>query len=531
MIVYSHEDPLCHRLLACGGSVVPAAARWAVLSGTTACVVSLAFTYAGVQEMVVDQLGGLGMIWAGFTAVLGMMVAFRNNQAYARFWEGASLVSQMRGEWLNATSSLLAFCSVDDDVSQDVQNFQQLLVRLISLLHCSALQNICEIDEDNLEILDVGGIEEASLLHLEDAHDRCEVIVHWLQRLIIKAQRENVLVADPPILSRCFQEISRGFVNLHNVRKIRDIPQPFPYTQVLLWAVLLHTCITPLFAGILIPLPYIAGLLCFLVTCMLWSIIYIADQIDQPFGEDPNDLPSVEMQSDFNDSLLGLMHPAVLCVPHFAPAPHGISLMSFSERHSASGSQDPSSLVSPDEEDSESKLGHPNSSRHSAHSFASAMHASSQGRPSVAPQADPHSRRSGVFVLPSSVHAAGKGNRFARQATKSLRLAGLRPLIEPNSQISDMSQLSRDVSDEKPCSIRSGHSIPSRGPGCEAHPGHIEASPDVKESTDQLADESSEDNNGVSMDKQHTGSEPSIDEPSSHSGLLGQDHDLIRAMV
>ena len=33
------------------------------------------------------------------------------------------------------------------------------------------------------------------------------------------------------------------------------------------------------------------------------TLFYIAQEIDQPFGEDPNDLPVVQMQSDFNHKL------------------------------------------------------------------------------------------------------------------------------------------------------------------------------------------------------------------------------------
>merc|ERR1719510_382051 len=36
------------------------------------------------------MMDGVGSIWAGYTFVLGFLVVFRNNQAYTRFWEGAT---------------------------------------------------------------------------------------------------------------------------------------------------------------------------------------------------------------------------------------------------------------------------------------------------------------------------------------------------------------------------------------------------------------------------------------------------------
>eukprot|EP00931_Biecheleriopsis_adriatica_P120162 TRINITY_DN95292_c0_g1_i1.p1 TRINITY_DN95292_c0_g1~~TRINITY_DN95292_c0_g1_i1.p1 ORF type:complete len:404 (+),score=52.49 TRINITY_DN95292_c0_g1_i1:98-1213(+) len=47
----------------------------------------------------------------------------------------------------------------------------------------------------------------------------------------------------------------------------------------------------------------------------MWSMVFIANEMDQPFGEDANDLPMVEMQKDFNLSLLALMHPLAQEVP------------------------------------------------------------------------------------------------------------------------------------------------------------------------------------------------------------------------
>eukprot|EP00930_Biecheleria_cincta_P080003 TRINITY_DN6806_c0_g2_i1.p1 TRINITY_DN6806_c0_g2~~TRINITY_DN6806_c0_g2_i1.p1 ORF type:complete len:614 (-),score=83.83 TRINITY_DN6806_c0_g2_i1:76-1671(-) len=262
-------------------------------------------------------MDGTGVMWSGYTAVLGFLVVFRNNQAYSRFWEGATLVNQTRGEWFNAVSSLMAFCTNDPERKREVHHFEQLMLRLASLLHCSALQEVCEIEDANLEIIDCQGVEQESLLFLEQVHDRCEIIMSWIQRLIMKAHLSGVVVAPPPILSRSFQELSRGVVNLNNVRKIRDIPFPFPYNQVLIFMLAVHWVVTAIQAATVIDSIMWAGIICFCVTGALWSVIYIGKEIDQPFGEDANDLPMVEMQKDFNRSLMNLMHPRAKAIPTF----------------------------------------------------------------------------------------------------------------------------------------------------------------------------------------------------------------------
>ena len=44
---------------------------------------------------------------------------------------------------------------------------------------------------------------------------------------------DGVLAIPPPILSRVYQTLSRGFVNLLNAKKIADTRFPFPYAQTI----------------------------------------------------------------------------------------------------------------------------------------------------------------------------------------------------------------------------------------------------------------------------------------------------------
>merc|ERR1711879_135767 len=50
-----------------------------------------------------------------------------------------------------------------------------------------------------------------------------------------------------------------------------------------------------------------AGFLAFMTTFFMWSINYVAQEIEDPFGGDDNDLPLHAMQSSFNDSLATLL--------------------------------------------------------------------------------------------------------------------------------------------------------------------------------------------------------------------------------
>mmetsp|Transcript_112983 Transcript_112983/g.243392 ORF Transcript_112983/g.243392 Transcript_112983/m.243392 type:complete len:485 (-) Transcript_112983:46-1500(-) len=292
------------------GSVIPQALVWAVPSAIFAGYLHL----DGYGDVRIE---GVGELWSGYTFILGFLLVFRNNQAYSRFWEGATLIQQVRGEWFNAVSSLIAFCSKRPEKREEVEVFQHLLVRLMSMLYCAALQQVAVLDDNNFDIIDNEGMDTDSLLFLAESNDRCEIILQWIQRLVVDAQESGVISVAPPILSRSFQELSRGIVNLNNVRKIKEIPFPFPYAQASTVMLLVHWIITPIFASQYIASWWSAAIVSLVVSCAFWAISYIAQEIEQPFGEDPNDLPMAEMQSDMNRSLRVLLQPLAQHPPRF----------------------------------------------------------------------------------------------------------------------------------------------------------------------------------------------------------------------
>ncbi|CAK9011148.1 unnamed protein product [Durusdinium trenchii] len=294
MIDYKHGVWGMGVLVRLRGSVIPKALVWSLpCAFITVLLHQLWDTEKGTGNV---EMEGITTMWSSFSFVLGFLIVFRSNQAYSRFWESVTLFQQTSGEWTSALSNLLSFCSADEEMKHEVEKFQQFLIKLLSLLHCSALQTMCDLDDDSLEILSVSGISEKSLLHLKNSPDRAETVLLWIERLIIEANNRNLFEVPPPILSRAFQELSRGMVGVTNVRKIRMVPFPFPYSQYLSLMLIAHWIMTPVVACHLVVRPWWAGIIVFVVSTSFWTLFYIAQEIDQPFGEDANDLPVREMQ-------------------------------------------------------------------------------------------------------------------------------------------------------------------------------------------------------------------------------------------
>lgn len=253
-----------------------------------------------------------------FSFVLGFLIVFRIQTAYARWWEAGTLLQQLRGEWFNSFSSLMAFCNNDPQKRPEVYRFQHYLVRLVSLLYANALKQVSAMKDNSFELFTLEGFDLCSLEAMIQAHDSCELVCQWIQRLIVDANSKDIVKIAPPILSRVYDQLGRGIVRLNNARKIRQFPIPFPLSQMVALMLILHLIITVLLMATTIDSEAIAAGLTLLVVLGFWSIHFIALELEQPYGDDPNDLPLHEMMADLNQSLAGLLKPMALSPPEYS---------------------------------------------------------------------------------------------------------------------------------------------------------------------------------------------------------------------
>merc|ERR1712232_8595 len=201
-------------------------------------------------------------------------------------------------------------------MKEQVDAYVQLLTRLMSLLMCCGLQQVSPNRDRGFEIFDLGGIEPSSMEFLNSAPDKVEIILQWIQRSMVLHAQTGVLPVAPPILSRAFQEVSRGIVNLQNARKIADFPYPFPLAQISMILQLLHWAIMPVMAAFALPRGW-AALFSFFSIFVLWCIHFNALDLEFPFGSRVNDLPMNEFQQDWNKSVCTLLADRATRPPMF----------------------------------------------------------------------------------------------------------------------------------------------------------------------------------------------------------------------
>jgi len=235
----------------------------------------------------------------------------------------------MQGEWFDVSSCLIAFCKrskVDED---SIEKFQATLVRLVSLLNGCILMDLSTgfaADEQpadrafELELIDAEALDEESLTTFYEANQKVELIFQWIQGLVVEACNDHLFSVAPPIVSRVFQELADGMVHYHQALKIAKMPLPFPYVQSMELLLVLHWIITPPLMCMWVTSPLWTGILTFVQVFFLWSLNTIATELENPFGDDVNDLPAEELQKDLNRRLMMLIEPASQRTPHLRVA-------------------------------------------------------------------------------------------------------------------------------------------------------------------------------------------------------------------
>mmetsp|Transcript_17460 Transcript_17460/g.34068 ORF Transcript_17460/g.34068 Transcript_17460/m.34068 type:complete len:550 (+) Transcript_17460:61-1710(+) len=321
MIEYSTGDPVWRLAFRCRGSIIPRAGLFALPAAILAVVLLfLDEQLAEAREYVGVSAPQATVLWAAVTAPLFTLISFRTSVAMRRFWEGTGLLHAMRGEWFDSASCLMTFTiSAKQKHPERVSEFRHTLLRLMSLCHGSALDELKNNETEDYEVIDSQGLDSKTIAILRQCKqlnfNRVEVLLHMIQVLVIDAQQAGVISVPPPILTRVYQTLSRGFVNLLNAKKIKDTRFPFPYAQLSAAMLVVLVFFTPVAMSAMIPEKTWCVLATFFPVFCLFCMYSAAEELEMPFGEDPNDLPLGLFQEEMNSSLLMLFHESSDHIP------------------------------------------------------------------------------------------------------------------------------------------------------------------------------------------------------------------------
>lgn len=237
----------------------------------------------GVQYLEVEYfhltsksgISNVGMIHSLLGFVLSLLLVFRTNTAYDRWWEGRKLWGKLVNDTRNFAVKINTILGEDD-----VKNREQICKYLkffphFLAKHLSQESTRLALDEDYTEI-------EKHLKH----HAPTE-IVYFLTHKLHQLKKEGK-ISDIEILYLDTQ-IS-GFLDVcGGCERIKNTPIPYSYSSFVKKFIILYV--------LALPVAYVINIGLFMVPLtvfvyyVLMSLEIIAEEIEDPFNNDENDIP------------------------------------------------------------------------------------------------------------------------------------------------------------------------------------------------------------------------------------------------
>lgn len=221
--------------------------------------------------------------------VLGLFLVFRTNSAYDRWWEGRKLWGSMVNNTRNFAHKLNAFLE-----EKDVDN-RQWFAQMIPNFVVSVKEHLRNgVNSRDLDIID------------EKFLSRLEGVKHIPNRLSsMMYERVNNLYKDKSIsgdhLFLLDKELKEFSEILGACERIKSTPIPYSYTMYIKQFIFIYVITLP-FAFVTTS-GYITIPIVMLITFVLLSVELIAEEIEDPFGRDINDLPTDELAEKIKDNV------------------------------------------------------------------------------------------------------------------------------------------------------------------------------------------------------------------------------------
>lgn len=230
---------------------------------------------------------------------LGIFLGFRNNASYDRFWEGRKLW----GALVNTSRSLTRQAHTliyDNSHSEELTLFRRTFVkRMIAFVHAMRhhLRGTDAIEEISkfLPPEDLKSVQQAS--------HRPLIILQQLGLDLRKArERQWIHELNLPAVDAQLVELSNI---LGGCERIKNTPIPFTYS-VLVHRIVVFYCLFLPF-GLIDTVGVLTPVVVFLISHAFFGLDAIGEEIEDPFGILPNNLPLTTISRNIEINLLELL--------------------------------------------------------------------------------------------------------------------------------------------------------------------------------------------------------------------------------
>jgi ion channel-forming bestrophin family protein len=208
---------------------------------------------------------------------ISMLLVFRTNTAYDRWWEARKLWGQLVNVSRNTAIKLAAILPQEDQRSRAW--FALLIGRFAHALQLHLRSEKTRVALDTLRHPELEGLDPNRHLPAQ--------IAALMHARVHRAYREGVISGDQ--LIGLASDLSAFMDICGACERIKNTPIPYTYSSFLKKFIVIYSLTLPF--GFVFSLGYIAVPVVVFIFYVLASMEIIAEEIEDPFGSDANDLP------------------------------------------------------------------------------------------------------------------------------------------------------------------------------------------------------------------------------------------------
>lgn len=221
--------------------------------------------------------------------VLGLFLVFRTNSAYDRWWEGRKQWGLMVNNTRNLAHKLNAFLEPED---KSTRNWFAIMIPNFVFSTKEHLRKGTKMEE--LETAD------------ENFSKRLEGVKHVPNRLSsMMYERVNDLYKKKTISGDHLYVIDKELKQFSDIlgacERIKNTPIPYSYSMYIKKFIFIYILTLPF--GFVTIAEYMTVPIVVLISYVLLSVELIAEEIEDPFGRDVNDLPTDELAIKIKDNV------------------------------------------------------------------------------------------------------------------------------------------------------------------------------------------------------------------------------------
>jgi len=211
---------------------------------------------------------------------ISMLLVFRTNTAYDRWWEGRKLWGSLVNNSRNLAMKLDVLLAKDDTASRSV--FKKIIPA-----YAYALHNHLHKEKTRVELF-----EEDEHKHVFQQIDHDKHVPNQLALLLYRKVQQ--LCADKKLTGEQLLFLNSELQSFTDIcgacERIKNTPIPFSYSVFIKKFIFFYTMTLP-FGYVFLLGFYIIPVVGF-IFYVLASLELIAEEIEDPFGGDPNDVPT-----------------------------------------------------------------------------------------------------------------------------------------------------------------------------------------------------------------------------------------------